>query len=551
MTDAILSGPDQKEALSLVYARAVAARAGYTTASSDFDRDGVDLRIEAGGAMRPALELQLKATVNLGTPKNGHMHFALKRRNYDLLTVETQTPRLLMVLDLPVDENQWVTIHPNSLVLKKVRLLAESSRSRRNIQCDVDNRQDPNDQSVRCRESVRVDGEVENREDRVKATIQDVQALTAVSPASLSAYARSLGWTRAEEYGDHSDVYAAAGLPEIILPRTQHLGDYASIVSRLIEVLSTVTDTDTLAVYRNLITADRDVIRVRAPTQGGGGAIAVNAGIELVSGARDMLLAAACSLTKPKPLYRAGANKEASEYLGRVNLGQTEQGSFVITLLSPAIAPPIQKTFLPEEVDIDPTERQITRRLAEALSATRDATERTVAGKADAFSEAIASGVSANLCEALVSLIEPFPTLDVSISWARTYPGTTAYQLVRFASDDTSILREAARSFRAREPKADTQLFGIVWKLTRKQQEMEGTITMRATIDDKAQSVTAVLNQSDYHRAIQAHDAKSAVIAVGDLERVGQRWQLLNPRIDDVIAHDDESDEPGGSGTQQ
>ena len=118
MTDALLTSPDQEEALSRVYAQAVAARAGYVTAICELDRDGVDLRILAGGAMRPALDLQLKATINLGEAKDGCFRFPLKRRNYDLLRVETQTPRLLVVLDLPKDEHQWMTITENELVLR-------------------------------------------------------------------------------------------------------------------------------------------------------------------------------------------------------------------------------------------------------------------------------------------------------------------------------------------------------------------------------------------------------------------------------------------------
>ena len=43
MPDVLLTVPDQEEALSRVYAQAVAARAGYLTANYDFDRDGVDL----------------------------------------------------------------------------------------------------------------------------------------------------------------------------------------------------------------------------------------------------------------------------------------------------------------------------------------------------------------------------------------------------------------------------------------------------------------------------------------------------------------------------
>ncbi len=119
MTDALLTVADQEEGLSRAYVQAVAARAGYVTAEYDLDRDGIDLRIQAGGAMRPALELQLKATVNLGKPREGLFRFSLKRRNYDLLRRPTQTPRLLVVLDLPKEEEQWLTITKEKLVLRR------------------------------------------------------------------------------------------------------------------------------------------------------------------------------------------------------------------------------------------------------------------------------------------------------------------------------------------------------------------------------------------------------------------------------------------------
>ena len=63
MPDTLLTIPDQEEALSRAYAYAIAAGAGYITGDYDLDRDGVDFRIQAGGPMRPALELQLKATI--------------------------------------------------------------------------------------------------------------------------------------------------------------------------------------------------------------------------------------------------------------------------------------------------------------------------------------------------------------------------------------------------------------------------------------------------------------------------------------------------------
>lgn len=119
MTDALLTDSDRKEALSLVYAKAVAARAGYLTSIPGPDRDSIDLRVQAGGSMRPALDLQLKATVNLSGPHDGHFRFRLKLKNYEDLRTPTQTPRLLVVLDLPESRRQWVTITADELILRR------------------------------------------------------------------------------------------------------------------------------------------------------------------------------------------------------------------------------------------------------------------------------------------------------------------------------------------------------------------------------------------------------------------------------------------------
>lgn len=114
MTATLLAGPEQKEGLSLAYVKALAARAGFSTATPEPDRDSVDVRIMAGGPRRPALELQLKATVGLAEAQDGFRRFRSGIKNYNDLRVETQTPRLLVVLDLRQDEAQWMTLRRRS-----------------------------------------------------------------------------------------------------------------------------------------------------------------------------------------------------------------------------------------------------------------------------------------------------------------------------------------------------------------------------------------------------------------------------------------------------
>ena len=378
----------------------------------------------------------------------------------------------------------------------------------------------------------------------MRATIRDTEALKAVSPAALSAYARAAGWKKTGEiYREHSDVYVARDRPEILVPRTERLGDYADVVGRLIEIFARAAETDELSLYRDLVTADRDVIRVRA-AEGGEGTVPLTNGLDLLRGAHDMMLAAACSLDSPRPLYRAGSYRGASDYLGRIRLGQTEHGSFTVTLLTPVVSPPMQPALGGDWGSEDgPLERRMTTRLIGALAAVRTAAELTVGGAADAFFEAVGSGVSANLCDALATLIEPFPVLDVSVTWARTLPRRPARETARFARGDAPILREAARSFRSREPRPDERLFGFARRLKRSEAETEGTITLWASVDGRNQSVAANLEPFDYERALQAHQDRAPVVMQGDLVRTGQRWRLLNARVVDVIQEEDSPEE--------
>jgi hypothetical protein len=376
----------------------------------------------------------------------------------------------------------------------------------------------------------------------MRVDIQDAAALQAISPSVLSAYARAAGWSRLESYRDHSDVYTAAELPEIILPRTTRLGDYSSVVLRLIKIFARVAERDELSLYRDLVISDRDIIRVRV-AESADGSLTINNGVDLVDGARDMLLAAACSLREPRPLYRAGANIEATGFVNQVRLGQTEQGSFVVTLLTPVVPPPVPALFSDPEDRDAPIGRRITRRLTEALGVTRKATEKAASGDISAFDDAVTGGVSANLCEALVKLIGPFPTLDVGVTWARTRPMTSVVDTFRFGETDVPILNEAARGFRSQEPQLNRRVFGIVRRLRRDATEDDGTIALKTSIDGKSQSVVAVLSRSDYQRAVRAHGEQVAVVLEGDLERDGQRWRLLNPRLVDAITDEDTPEE--------
>ena len=56
-------------------------------------------------------------------------------------------------------------------------------------------------------------------------------------------------------------------------------------------------------------------------------------------------------------------------------------------------------------------------------------------------------------------------------------------------------------------------------------------------------SVAAILNQSNYDRAVQVRKSGTVVVVTGDLEQFGSRWRLRDPYVADVVS--DEGDEDG------
>jgi hypothetical protein len=114
----------QKEQFSLAYTHAVASTAGFGLGSFAVDDDSVDVLIAARGKIgqvrSPRLDLQLKCTQNLEQATDGeNWKFQLSRKNYDdLRPTDLQVPRLLVVLRVPPNSDDWISHSPEQMVLR-------------------------------------------------------------------------------------------------------------------------------------------------------------------------------------------------------------------------------------------------------------------------------------------------------------------------------------------------------------------------------------------------------------------------------------------------
>jgi hypothetical protein len=116
---------EQKQQLSIAYVHAVAARAGYALEQNSVDIDSVDLTlfaagwIHAHGVLRsPRLDVQLKSTAR-DVLREDYLAFPLPLKNYNELREMPMVPRLLVVLLLPADPNQWLEQSEEALITRR------------------------------------------------------------------------------------------------------------------------------------------------------------------------------------------------------------------------------------------------------------------------------------------------------------------------------------------------------------------------------------------------------------------------------------------------
>ena len=366
--------------------------------------------------------------------------------------------------------------------------------------------------------------------------------LSNVTPRALRAYVEAHGWHKVEPYGDYGDVYAFGNEPsEIIVPISSRFTDYGLSIGQVITILANMEEREEDAVLRDLSLADVDLIRVRLPESRADGSISIDMAAAMIQQSRNMLLAAACSALRPQRVFRIGKNKRAKDYVSAVRLGQTERGSFIINILSPA--PPELGTNMAGIPTAEPFPRKVVRKLGSGLQATREAVdladyeyrETDLRG----FADGVDVGVSANLCEALVGMLGKGNEsgLDISVSWALTYPYPRERARVQFDESDVQILEKAYRVLREPQDHWPEQftLLGRVTSLVRQDSDHRGSVRIRGEIDGSIRSVRVEFDPEDYLRVVQAHAWQRVISVRGDLMREGQRWTLENPR--DLMVH--------------
>ena len=302
-------------------------------------------------------------------------------------------------------------------------------------------------------------------------------------------------------------------------------------MSEALQLLEQVEGRSQWTIFNDLQMTGVDVIRVRLVGQDlADGSLSIDENVKIAQQTRDMMLAAACAAIRPQAVWPARCPAQAVDYLKGVRIGQSERGSYVLTIQS-RVTPllrPAQGVLDLEE----PFPRQVVERLAHGLGAMLRATELSaVTADAQAFSDAITEGVSANLCDAVVGLAgnhaERSRRVDIAFSWSRSRPVAQSMPAqVSFQTDRIPFITEAARLLRANAPLEDFELQGPVVKLERQEGHEKGRVTILGFVGEMPRKISMWLEDREYHTAIEAHRQQQTIRCAGTLKKEGRGFEL-------------------------
>ena len=355
------------------------------------------------------------------------------------------------------------------------------------------------------------------------------------TPDDLTAYLTLRGWQR-REGGRSASIYSNPDdfrTSPLLVPLLTSARDYADRVLMLMQQLSVLQHESVETVRRDASLVHFDVAAIRAADETAiDDSIPLQAGVELYSAARKMVVAAAGATLRRASHFGRSLPGAAREHSRVVRLGQTQRGSYVVPIISRAR---FALQNAPEEhLDIKVEESLFERRVMSTLATSLGTLEeiavnmRHKPNKAD-IADAVSVGVSRELCLGVLTALKSpaISELSIAFQWApATNRPRDAPERVAFTDEAMLSLQGIAESLRVLDLPLEDVLYGLVIELRHRPNDEQRRVGVEALIGRRVRTVYMDLTPEQYEIAQECHE-RSKVLVRGQLRApVGDRAEM-------------------------
>ncbi|ALE16783.1 hypothetical protein AMC99_01491 [Altererythrobacter epoxidivorans] len=339
--------------------------------------------------------------------------------------------------------------------------------------------------------------------------------------ASLEKYETFLtlqGFNFSEDLGGRGAVYVSKDGRYVVVPTTKNIDDLEMRLIKLINDLSRLLDSDRERIARSISSIGFDTLRVRTGIGASSVSVDLDDAIETLNNSYSLIDYAAVFATSEKPVsyVRGRRTNEVSKYLDTVRMGQTEPGSFVITLLLPT-----QRTdsLLGNESEHINIGRRVSNSLANGLEASKIQPNELLQ---------LSPVFPANFATALAEIVALSPRVEIGVHQSMEQ----RIRKVEFQRRDEDTLREIADQLAPRAETWKRKLSGTVVGVTEPRGQRNGTLILEARFGDDLKHVRIPFERGDRKLVIDAFDQKAELsLEVQGLivKSAGGRYSMEQP----------------------
>ncbi len=304
---------------------------------------------------------------------------------------------------------------------------------------------------------------------------------------------------------------------EIVIPETREIRCLEKTLQEALSVLSSFYNKSVNSIIDDYYSISNDLIKFQIKSENTkNGLIPLNEGVRLIENTKEMLTSSFLATKKYKKNYIGPRPQTVNELLDKVELGQTEEGSFVLNIFLP-------NNFYEDETPQLIPEESFSRKALKILAeASKELVNKTntfnQTGDISVFDESFKLGVSSNLCNSIIE-ISANGTNDVNIDivFNNGLEVDEVVESVSFSKEAIPTIQRVADYYKKDLSEEDFEIIGYVTKLHQEIEEEDGEISLSCLLDGKLKKVKMVLNEEQYLIAQEAHKNKKLLVCKGTL----------------------------------
>ncbi|MCL1996820.1 MAG: hypothetical protein FWG63_11485 [Defluviitaleaceae bacterium] len=343
---------------------------------------------------------------------------------------------------------------------------------------------------------------------------------------------KDLGWTEFPTRRNNVKTFQTEndiGFFQIDLPFDKELVDYSKAIYRAAETLAQASNRSLEQTFLNLLNPASDIIHIQIDNfDTSSGSIFLEDGIKLFNDTKKMLIATTKDILNPQLQHSKNSPKKVSDFVNMCRFGQTEIGSYIITVVCPFAKVEsdnaVQLTLFDEKEEMT---NSLTRKVVNKLICSIDNVKKAINNDSleNTINESLAAGdcISVNFLETLADITEPAANNSFKIT-ADYSPIIKGNRLDKHSVSINHEYHNPMKAFVQKYRTVQTNKSTYIGKIKslsamiNVETRNEGKIKF-VFVDNlgKLKTATTVLNKEDYNIAIQAHKAGKNVKIIGTL----------------------------------